>query len=211
MVLWIPGGAHHGDTAHGAETASIWSTDMAANWRERGKKGKKHRRNENEKLEEGRRIKASAWRKRENGDWDRRSWRLLRNSGSKRDYTDNETKERQLRTLRHSTNWQPIGEWSQLTQWSSRQTDVPQSSQEALRSRGKYYIRGDRNHLSQWEAWKVVKLQNVGTHGLVDACHQQEEIVLKSTPFNQLSGVLQWLPHLTRSHRSKLLRTCYTA
>lgn len=136
---------------------------------------------------------------------DRRSWRLLRNPGSKRDYTDDETKDRQLRTLRHSTNWQPIGEWSRLTQWTSRQTDVPQSSQEALRSRDKYYIRRDRSHLSQREAWEIVKLQNVGTHRPSDACHHQEEIVLKSTPFNQLSGVLRWLPHLTRSHWRKLL------
>lgn len=62
---------------------------MAANWRE---KGKEQRRNENKGVEEGRGIRERAWRKREKMESRRQCWRLLGNPGSKRDYTDDETK-----------------------------------------------------------------------------------------------------------------------
>lgn len=129
MVLWIPAGAHHWDSAHGAETASIWSKDMAVKWRkeygeegdfrERGKEGAGWQRgNENERVGEGSEIDIAhmgdremvSMRQREqgvDGGAVERAWER-REGGKGR--ASNETKDRQTRTLRRSTNWQPVGE-----------------------------------------------------------------------------------------------------
>ncbi|CAB1440371.1 unnamed protein product [Pleuronectes platessa] len=62
--------AHHGDAAHGAETASIWSKDTAVKWSaERGKEGVGRQRGKRERESgRGRRGRRSAQGRKRDGE-----------------------------------------------------------------------------------------------------------------------------------------------